>query len=687
MSYPETPLEAALAYARRGWSVFPLVPGAKVPDVPRGFLSATTDEATIRNWWAVKPSRGVGIALAASHLVAVDIDSSEGHGGIDGHDTLERIEAEHGLNCMDSNAIQETPSGGEHRLYANPDSLSFPAKFFPDKGNIDLKSSGYICAYPSTRSDYGGQRYEWSLDGDPLEHDEPITPLPAWMAETLARKPQAPAGAKGLTPDSGVVLVTQQEWADVCSALASLSSDDREDWVQVGMALKATHHPDAYGLWDRWSAESSKYNPEDCRRVWSSFHDRGFGGVSIKSVFALARDKSNWNGLKPEERQIFEAQKAQDAERVQYANAPAQAQAQPEDDDYEIESLDDLEERAKKLRFVVDCYLPSDSIGCVYGTSGSGKSFVAIDLALHVATGLDWCGRRAHQGEVLYIASEGAAGLIKRIKAWLKVHPEQKGAVVKNFHFFTKTVALRDEAEYVRRKIDKKSFKPALIVVDTLSQTFTGEENSASDMAAYIRSIEKSLREPYGACVMLVHHSGKDSGKGARGSSALRANTSFLYEVTRNGTDMSNQVECVHQKDFELPAVKVFRWIRESLGTDAQGLPSTSVRLEPYGAHGAPGSAVYKQKDASALTKYERSLLDSIHASDDLEAVRKGFVDEVAEDCLKADPGLDRAQARSRGRTAFSRALEGLERKNFARASGGKVFAIDGFVADPECPF
>src|SRR5687768_8990587 len=70
--------------------------------------------------------------------------------------------------------------------------------------------------------------------------------------------------------------------------------------------------------------------------------------------------------------------------------------------------------------WLIDGVLPASGEVMVYGAPGEGKSFLALDWALSVATGKDWQGRRVRAGPVIYVVAEGAAGLIRRTVAWMK---------------------------------------------------------------------------------------------------------------------------------------------------------------------------------------------------------------------------------------------------------------------------
>lgn len=141
-------LNAALEYARRGWPVLPLVPGRKSPlgkFVPNGHKDATTDEATIREWWGAYPEANIGLRVGPeSNLLVIDVDNK---GGKKGSVEFEKLESE--IGPLPATRTVRTPTGGFHYY------LEFPAEF-RDKPlkkelapGIDLKASGYVVAPPS----------------------------------------------------------------------------------------------------------------------------------------------------------------------------------------------------------------------------------------------------------------------------------------------------------------------------------------------------------------------------------------------------------------------------------------------------------------------------------------------------------------------------------------------------------
>lgn len=228
-----------------------------------------------------------------------------------------------------------------------------------------------------------------------------------------------------------------------------------------------------------------------------------------------------------------------------------------------------------QVRWCVKHVIPSASIGMMFGGSGTFKSFIALDAALHVAHGLPWMGRITTQAPVLYIAAEGGSGLWARINAWHK----DRGLKWGDIPFYVLPVAL-DLAADAWRVVEAAQgigVVPGLVVVDTLSQTYAGEENSANEMAAYFRELGLRFREIWSASVLMVHHTGHQATERPRGSSAIRANVDYLLSVFRDEKEMLATLGCVKQKDGELFSDATFAMSVVELGVDNDGDKVTSL--------------------------------------------------------------------------------------------------------------
>lgn len=238
-------------------------------------------------------------------------------------------------------------------------------------------------------------------------------------------------------------------------------------------------------------------------------------------------------------------------------------------------SLDALRASAEAVRWAVKHVVPAASVGMLFGGSGTFKSFIALDLALHVAHGLPWMGRLTQQGPVLYIAAEGGAGLWSRIDAWHRVRNLRWQDVP--LYVVPQAVDLTVDAWRVVDAAQAVGVGPTLVVVDTLSQTYAGEENSANEMAAYLREIGLRFRSLWQCAVTLVHHTGHAATERPRGSSAIRANIDFLLSVYRDEKEMLATLGCVKQKDGDLFTDATFSLGKVSLGQDNDGDAITSL--------------------------------------------------------------------------------------------------------------
>ena len=173
--------------------------------------------------------------------------------------------------------------------------------------------------------------------------------------------------------------------------------------------------------------------------------------------------------------------------------------------------------------YLVEGVLPAAGNSVLYGTSGTGKSFVALDWALSIATGqVTWQGRTLAAGPVVYVAAEGQAGLTQRIEAWMHANGVEEEP---DLYIIPDAVQLLDRmdgkalVEAVRARLGED---PVLIVLDTLAKCMPGgDENSTQDMGLAMAG-QDYLRTETGACVLLVHHPAKNS-EVERGNSSLRA--------------------------------------------------------------------------------------------------------------------------------------------------------------------
>lgn len=176
---------------------------------------------------------------------------------------------------------------------------------------------------------------------------------------------------------------------------------------------------------------------------------------------------------------------------------------------------------------LIEGLLMRNSLAILYGHPGSGKSFVAVDWSLCIATGRGWQGRAVHQGRVLYVAAEGATGLGQRKRAWQqdREEPDVAGVV-----WLPMPVSLLDAkwSEALVMLVAEAGF--AMVVIDTLSRSMSGgDENSPRDMTAAVDNADR-VRRASGACVLVVHHKPR-SGDNMRGHTSLEGAADTAVDV------------------------------------------------------------------------------------------------------------------------------------------------------------
>lgn len=239
---------------------------------------------------------------------------------------------------------------------------------------------------------------------------------------------------------------------------------------------------------------------------------------------------------------------------------------------YKLLSGADLS-NAPPMRWMVCGVLPLEGLAALFGASGSGKSFLMLDIAAAVAGGeYEWFGRRITQAPVTYVCLEGEAGMGKRAKAW-SLH--QNKPVPDALRFITQPFdLLSDDVPELAKAVTSGGGAGGLVILDTLNRAAPGaDENSSVDMGNLIAA-SKRLQSLTGGLVLLVHHTGKDTTKGLRGHSSLYAALDGAIEVTH--TDTRRAWSVAKSKDDVTGDAHPFKLVIVPVGTDDEGEEVTS---------------------------------------------------------------------------------------------------------------
>ena len=521
-----TRLEAALAYASWGWPVLPIVPNGKLPATAHGVHDASTDPDQIRKWFEGRDDLNIGIAAGSrSGLVVFDIDPRNG-----GDDSYAEWTAKHG--ALPDGALQLTAGGGQHYLAAHDPSIR-SCKLVD---GVDLLADGrYFLAFPSTIE---GRAYRWEVSSDPFDGVAPASIPDAWREAMRPVERKSP-----VTPGAALIQGNRN------NGLFSLASAMRYHGMTAPEILGAL----------------VVVNEERC--------EIPLPASEVKQIVASAMK------YEPEHDTAANAAMADDA----VADLLAKVEAQRTSEYFLTRATAFLSEPAP-LRWLIKGWVPESGVTMVFGESGAGKTFITLDMACRIATGLDWHGQRAKKGVVVYLCGEGNFGFRQRVAAWAKMHGRTDLDLLLVSNKAIDLDAPNAAAQILSAVRTVTDGDVEAVFVDTVNNHMSGDENSARD-----------VRNMFGACnvvasalnatVVLNHHTGHNiDAKGrARGSSAWKASLDASILVSK-GDDGTIEVSCTKMKDAEPPSTFAGRldsvalgWVDED-GEEVQG--AVFVKLE-----------------------------------------------------------------------------------------------------------
>lgn len=518
-----THIELAAAYAKRGWWVFPTRPAGqtytndrtgeikvsdgKLPATgPEGFRNATNDPDQVRRQFGkVQPYEGahpgIGMWPGPAGLLVLDVDIKAGkHGDAQ----LQSLQDRMG-QTLPPTLKQHTPSGGWHLFFRLPPGVKLGNRGPKDPSgkplmpDVDIRSDGgYVCL-EGTQTNTGGYSFE---DWVPLGDDAPeIADAPQWLIELLieANKPGATVAA---TP------ATQEAIYEAAQKLQGMPAGLRDlilQGVPEGRRSDEFYHAVA------WCRDVG-LTQADTTALLQAYP----GGIAAK-----------YAGRLPEQVATCWAKLQTPGDLVQSAEAVNVSR-------YRLLRSADIA-RLPPLRWLVRSVLPAEGLAAVYGPSGSGKSFLAMDLFAAVAEGRRWFEYRVEARPVVYLALEGEGGIRLRVQAWETKNgrplPDSMAVVVQPF----KLTCPADIADLVAAISAVGWVSGAVVVLDTLNRAApTSDENASKDMGEILEGA-KALQASLGGLVVVVHHTGKDATKGLRGHSSMFAALDACVEVTRDG--------------------------------------------------------------------------------------------------------------------------------------------------------
>jgi AAA domain len=202
------------------------------------------------------------------------------------------------------------------------------------------------------------------------------------------------------------------------------------------------------------------------------------------------------------------------------------------------------ERQSASILWLVRDLFPQRAVTLIVGESQAGKSFVAIDLAVSVASGRPFFGKQTVSGGVLIIAAEGSftmPGRLKSARREFSASDKLPIAVIDQPPDLTTDEGITEVLKVATHIDDKMQMTfgvpLSLVIVDTLMSAFSIKNwNDVGETMSAIKSLRR-IGTQTGATIVGIHHHGKDTSRGAAGSYALTAAPDSILSVFRKATD------------------------------------------------------------------------------------------------------------------------------------------------------
>jgi RecA-family ATPase len=218
---------------------------------------------------------------------------------------------------------------------------------------------------------------------------------------------------------------------------------------------------------------------------------------------------------------------------------------------YDYQSIQNI----PQVTWIIQDIIPNNGLIIVYGSPGCGKTFVVLDMCMHIINNKKWFGNNINNsGIIAYLIGEGIYGIKNRLDAWLDYTKIKTNNLIffipiSGMHIWeTENIDRLKETLYKFTKETKN--KISMIVIDTLARAATGlDENSSRDMGKFLMHFEQ-LKDIFKCSILFIHHRGKDESKGMRGSSSLLGAVDTCIDIQKTNENIIT-ISIEKQKDGE----------------------------------------------------------------------------------------------------------------------------------------
>lgn len=517
-------------------------------------------------------------------LLLIDLDEK---GTVSGSATWDQWIGENELGCDPETWRARTGGGGQHIYFKYPAALHIRNTQETIAG-IDVRAEGgFVITAPSRH--ISGRQYTWLYS--PFETD--LAEAPEWLLDKVGASttpvigaapkertaPEQATDAWGHIVDGRDAYMRDVIWATVV------------DWHR-DCPIPPTDHESERKMLDTYAAYERKVRAQDPSKT---LEDEGRGLAAFRAKWAYAMRQ--WDG------KVAEAARTPGA-----AKAPVHEfnlQPATTGERFRFETISDLR-KLPPIKWLVDNWIPEGSTGLFYGKWAAGKSFIAFDLALHLAYGMEaWHGVKLPEGgiDVLVIAREGHQGFVQRIDAFKKHYGVVDDAERIQFMRASVSFMQADDFNALCTAITGQQKSYRLVIIDTVARVLPGVDMNAQETVTAFMERCSVISQITSAATVGVHHQNKSGGM--MGSTFFEANSDFVFEVERLGEESEplrqGEITCTKMKDGP------DRWKRSVRYAEvATGPSDTSLVVKEIGQGEATASDPLPSRDVC------RKMLDEI---------------------------------------------------------------------------
>lgn len=515
--------------ASRGYAIFPIKKNAKNPPLVKWREESTDNLDQIKAWEKKYPGCNWGLDTGKSGLVALDIDK---HGENNGFVTLEQLRVEKGYE-LPKTLVFETPSGGQHYVYKG--------KCKTTAGvigtGLDTRGLGGYIVIPGS-----------SIDGVPykVHQKSPVAPAPEWIAILADR---GSSNVERVQVD--VELDGDQSLRDARRYLSDPNrarpSIDGEGGLDN--AFRVACNAKDYGISEAVCLDLmlEVWNPT-CIPPWTP-EEIGQLQQTVSNAYEYGQNSPGARSASA----VFEA--PVESSLPQNSGQSSGSQELPVEKRGRLLPMMDLTEAmspAPPQKWLIDGWIPHNEMSLMTGKPGTGKSLLALQLALSAAYGLDWLGHKLERSyKVLYLSCEDDRDEIKRRCRAIGRLPEyafleggvdpkifrpvplvgEDNAMVHENKWKLEAGALYLDLNFTLN--DLGWFEP-LIILDTLSDMYMANENNRAMVNHFVKSYLGRIRTDYQATIVTLAHPAKSEGSDYSGNTAWEGSHRALMKVSQH---------------------------------------------------------------------------------------------------------------------------------------------------------